>query len=519
MGGRVEVDVVRRQVSVGGNPVPLTRLEFDLLAVLASRPREVFTREQLLERVWHSNAEWQSPATVTEHVRRLRSKLDLHPDEPSVIATFRGCGYAFDPGPGRVGPEGEPASHDPSHGFVILEGTRIVDASPAMAVLLGLDGPDDLLGHETFDFIADESLPTAHRLAAERACGEVPRPERITLRRPDAREVPVDVATSLVNWRGRPCHQVSVWPVPEVSVTGNGDAATVLAEAEGLLRRAGDQHSRRSQSWRRQPLRDQWLATEIRRGIEAGEFEPYYQPVVHLETDRVLAVEALARWNHPSRGTLRPASFLTVAEETGDIIELGRQLLRTSCAQVSDWQRTGRTVDLAVNISARQLLDPALPADVASALKHSGLAADRLVVEITETDLIEDLDGAATALGRISSQGVRVAIDDFGTGWASLTYLQRFPINILKIDRSFTTGVVTNPNETAIARAVISLGNELDLLVIAEGIETAEQKAAMFDLGCWIGQGYHFGKPRPGQAMELALSCAGGLALSTAKTG
>ena len=112
-----------------------------------------------------------------------------------------------------------------------------------------------------------------------------------------------------------------------------------------------------------------------------------------------------------------------------------------------------------------------------------------------------------------------MAIDDFGTGWASLTYLQRFPINILKIDRSFTTGVVTNPNETAIARAVISLGNELDLLVIAEGIETAEQKAAMFDLGCWIGQGYHFGKPRPGQAMELALNCVGGPALSTAKTG
>jgi PAS domain S-box-containing protein len=247
------------------------------------------------------------------------------------------------------------------------------------------------------------------------------------------------------------------------------------------------------------------LSEEVGPAIDAGVFHPHYQPIVNLETRRVIGVEALARWHHPTRGVLLPTTFLKAAERTGDIVRLGRQLLIEACNQAVAWRGAGHDIDLAVNVSAQQLLGGTLFDDVTTTLAAAELAPEQLLIEITETDLIGDVTRAALLLRELADRGVRIAIDDFGTGWASLTYLTRFPVHVLKIDRTFTLGAHHNPSDVAVARSIISLGNELDLLVIAEGIETVEQETAMRELGCWIGQGYLYAQPLPSSDVVLSI--------------
>ncbi|MGZ4762049.1 MAG: EAL domain-containing protein [Ilumatobacteraceae bacterium] len=247
------------------------------------------------------------------------------------------------------------------------------------------------------------------------------------------------------------------------------------------------------------------LSEEVGPAIDAGVFHPHYQPIVNMETRRVIGVEALARWHHPSRGVLLPTTFLETAERTGDIVRLGRQLLIEACNQAVAWRHAGHDIDLAFNVSAQQLLGGTLVDDVTATLATAELAPQQLLIEITETELIVDVTRAAQLLRELTDRGVRVAIDDFGTGWASLTYLTRLPVHALKIDRMFTLGVHDNPSDIAVARSIISLGNELDLLVIAEGIETVEQETAMTELGCWIGQGYLYAQPLPASDVVLSI--------------
>jgi PAS domain S-box-containing protein len=260
-----------------------------------------------------------------------------------------------------------------------------------------------------------------------------------------------------------------------------------------------------SRTARTTPLEAADLSEEVGPAIDAGVFHPHYQPIVNLETRRVIGVEALARWHHPSRGVLLPATFLEVAERTGDIVRLGRQLLIEACNQAVAWRDAGHDIDLAVNVSAQQLLGGTLLDDVTTTLAAAELAPEQLLIEITETDLIGDVTRAALLLRELADRGVRIAIDDFGTGWASLTYLTRFPIHALKIDRTFTLGAHHKPSDVAVARSIISLGNELDLLVIAEGIETVEQETTMRELGCWIGQGYLYARPLPASDVVLSI--------------
>lgn len=474
---RVTIDTAIREVRVGSTPVHLTRLEFDLLALLAARPREVLSRDDLLAAVWHSHRDWQSPATVSEHVRRLRLKFQ-EPGLPSLLATVRGVGYRFDPAAADVE---FVTRHSPRtdlrNCFAILDGTRILDASPGLVHLLALPR-EEVVGRDALEFVAPSSLAVARRRAALRAGGELPRPERLRISSTPGVEVAVDVATTLLDHDGALRYQVSVWPVV--------DEPMVLD-----LRPAS------------RPPRPAAPAGEVAEGLARDEFEPYFEPIVHLENDRVLAVEALARWHHPARGLLTPAAFLPAAEESGEIIALGRHLLRASCAQLAAWRRAGHDLDLAVNLSACQLGDPGLVDDITDALGDAGLAGERLLVEITETDLIEDVDAAGVTLRRLADLGVRVCIDDFGTGWASLTYLLRLPVHVLKIDRSFTAGVTAHGSERAIARSIMSLGRDLDLLVVAEGIETDAQRAVLADLGCWLGQGYRFALPKPAAEVDL----------------
>ncbi|MGV3760154.1 MAG: putative bifunctional diguanylate cyclase/phosphodiesterase, partial [Actinomycetota bacterium] len=251
---------------------------------------------------------------------------------------------------------------------------------------------------------------------------------------------------------------------------------------------------------------DPALADEVRRGVERHEFVLHYQPVVELETERWGRGEALVRWAHPERGLLMPAVFIDVAERAGAIADLGQGVFDEATRQWRRWREAGADLHVAVNLSARQLVDPNLPARVGAALDAFDVPPGCLRFEVTETALVEDLAEATTALRRLVDLGARIAIDDFGTGWASLTYLREFPVHALKVDRSFVAGLGANVPDSAIVSSIVSLGSELGLDVIAEGIETQDQLDRLLSLGCEQGQGYLLAKPCPPEEITARLS-------------
>jgi diguanylate cyclase (GGDEF)-like protein len=247
------------------------------------------------------------------------------------------------------------------------------------------------------------------------------------------------------------------------------------------------------------------LEADLARGVERHEFEIAYQPIVELGTSGVVAVEALVRWRHPTRGLLPPAAFISAAEETGLIRAIGHQVLQQACIQGAGWQRRhsgASPLGVSVNLSVNQLHHSELLDELAGVLDDSGLDPRSLILEITETVLMQDLERGV--LARFKELGVQIAVDDFGTGYSSLQYLQRFPIDILKIDRSFVSGD-GEPNDPAIAKAIIDLGKSLDLGVIAEGLESQEQVTRLIDLGCRWGQGYHYSRPRAASELDELL--------------
>ncbi|MEP7045296.1 MAG: EAL domain-containing protein [Ilumatobacteraceae bacterium] len=248
---------------------------------------------------------------------------------------------------------------------------------------------------------------------------------------------------------------------------------------------------------------------ELRRGLERGEIVPYYQPIVQLESGHLIGFEVLARWRHPDRGLLGPDQFLPMAEETGLIGEVGAAVLRSSLSQLGQWRiRLPRFADLtvSVNVSGRQLMSSAFHGVVAEALAESGLTADALWLEITESALMSDVKAATVALRELRNLGLHLAVDDFGTGYSSLTYLKRFPVEAIKVDRSFVSGLGIDPEDTTIVEAVVKLGHSLGLLVVAEGVETPLQLARLRELSCDHGQGYVFGRPRPAELVESEYS-------------
>lgn len=250
------------------------------------------------------------------------------------------------------------------------------------------------------------------------------------------------------------------------------------------------------------------LETDLRRAVEQKEFWVAYQPIVDLETREVTGMEALARWRHPLKGTIQPAEFIPVAEETGMIMPIGRQVLMEACRHAAKWNRkrnTSKQLSVTVNLSAKQLLSPDLQRDVRYALDQSGLPASCLILEITESVIMHQSEITLERLRTLKDLGVRLAIDDFGTGYSSLSYLQQFPVDILKIDRSFTHGLTRGPNEDALARTIIALGDLLTLRTIAEGVELEGQHDRLKALGCDYGQGFLFGRPISADEMTRVL--------------
>jgi len=250
---------------------------------------------------------------------------------------------------------------------------------------------------------------------------------------------------------------------------------------------------------------------ELRRGLERGEIVPYYQPIVQLGNGHLVGFEVLARWRHPERGLLGPDQFLPMAEETGLIGEIGAAVLRSSLAQLGQWRSsTQRFNDLSVsvNVSVRQLMSSQLVDIVAEALAEAGVSAGALWLEITETALMADVKAATIALRELRSLGLHLAVDDFGTGYSSLTYLKRFPVEAIKVDRTFVNGLGIDQEDSTIVEAVVNLGHSLGLSVVAEGVETPLQLSRLREIGCDRGQGYLFGRPRPAELVEAEYSLA-----------
>jgi diguanylate cyclase (GGDEF)-like protein/PAS domain S-box-containing protein len=248
---------------------------------------------------------------------------------------------------------------------------------------------------------------------------------------------------------------------------------------------------------------------ELRRGLERGEIVPYYQPIVDLGSGQLVGFEVLARWRHPDRGLLGPDQFLPMAEETGLIGEVGAAVLRSSLVHLGQWRNGNRRfadLTVSVNVSVRQLMSNELVGVVSQALAEAGVPANGLWLEITATALMADVKAATVALRDLRSLGLHLAVDDFGTGYSSLTYLKRFPVEAIKVDRTFVNGLGIDAEDSTIVEAVINLGHSLGLSVVAEGVETPLQLTRLRELGCDRGQGYLLGRPRPAELIEAEYS-------------
>ncbi len=249
------------------------------------------------------------------------------------------------------------------------------------------------------------------------------------------------------------------------------------------------------------------LETELREAIRHQDFVLYYQPQIDAE-GALIGMEALVRWNHPDRGIQPPRTFIPLAESTGMILQLGDWIVRSACRQLALWRNHPRLsgATLAVNVSARQLHDPDFVPRVLAALDEAGAPPERLQIELTESQLIDDTETLIGRMLALREHGIRFSLDDFGAGYSSLSHLKRLPLNHLKIDQSFVRDLLTDPNDAAIVRTILALGQSLDLAVIAEGVETFEQRDILLKMGCTRFQGYLFGRPSPVQILEADLA-------------
>ena len=245
------------------------------------------------------------------------------------------------------------------------------------------------------------------------------------------------------------------------------------------------------------------IETELRRALDKDQLKLFYQPLIDLKSGEVAGFEALARWNHEDRGEISPTEFIPVAEESGLILQLGRWAMHKAADTLADWDRGAGEklpIHVGVNLSAIQVARDDIASVVQSALKASGLTGDRLTLELTESSIVQDPARAQRVFDALKSLDATVAMDDFGTGYSSLAYLQRLPIDVLKIDRSFVSGMMVDPDSIAIVRAVLSLADALGMSTTAEGIETVELATTLATLGCASGQGFYFARPLEAEA-------------------
>jgi diguanylate cyclase (GGDEF)-like protein len=283
----------------------------------------------------------------------------------------------------------------------------------------------------------------------------------------------------------------------------NADMAMFQAKANGKAR-----HAVFDQAMEDRAVERLQLESDLRHALERNEFLVHYQPIMALAAGHIAEVEALIRWEHPTRGRISPEVFIPIAEETGLIVELGQWVLEEACRQGAAWRDAypDEPLVMSVNLSGRQFQQPSLVAEISKVLVRSGLKPCALKLEITESVIMHDAEATILALNQLKQLGALLAIDDFGTGYSSLSYLKRFPIDTLKVDRSFVKGLGEDSMDTAIVRSVVALAKALHLDVTAEGIETQAQRAELLALGCDRGQGYLFSRPLPATEIDALLA-------------
>ncbi|MGO9195859.1 MAG: putative bifunctional diguanylate cyclase/phosphodiesterase [Acidimicrobiales bacterium] len=394
------------------------------------------------------------------------------------------------------------------------------DQLPVAVLVVDLDGfkfVNDSLGHD----IGDELLRAVARrfevtTRASDSVGRVGGDEFVVLAEGSSVEAGADlIAERLLGVLNEPYHLTGGH---NVSVGASIGVATGLrTNAEQLLRDADVAlYEAKSRGQNQYVIFDPdvhaalsdriELETELRTAVALEQFRVLYQPILKLDDGSVLKVEALVRWRHPSRGMISPVAFIPALEESGLITAVGRLVLEESCRQASAWHEFGYpALGVSVNVSARQLESNAFVSTVQEALDRSGLEPGLLTLEITESTIMRDTDATVSRLAQLKQLGVRLAVDDFGTGYSSLAYLQRFPVDELKIDRSFVSGTPDSPDQDALIRTLVQLGRVLGLETVAEGIETRAQLGRLRDAGCDFGQGYLFARPLDPLAIERFL--------------
>ena len=381
---------------------------------------------------------------------------------------------------------------------------------------------NDTLGHETGDLLLQQVASRFRSCLREsdlvaRLGGD----EYTVLVHPvhDAQEVAA-CAQKLINVLARPLeingHELFVTCSVGISLYPDDgkDAATLLKNADIAMYRAKDQGKNNYQFFSSEVTAASFehlmLETSLRRALEREEFVLHYQPIVDLRSRRISGVEALVRWRHPELGMVPPAKFIPLAEETGLIVPIGQWVLEQACRQARTLQRQGAIgLRVAVNLSARQFLRKDLARTVGEALARTGLDAQHLDLEVTESGVMENADAAIGTLHDLKAMGAHLSIDDFGTGYSSLSYLKRSPIDALKVDRSFVRDIPADQDDAAIASAIIAMGHSLRLTLIAEGVETEEQLAFLRERDCHKVQGYLFGRPVPAEELSRQLAQRG----------
>ncbi|MBT3205204.1 MAG: EAL domain-containing protein, partial [Gammaproteobacteria bacterium] len=240
------------------------------------------------------------------------------------------------------------------------------------------------------------------------------------------------------------------------------------------------------------------IEQDIRKALDNDQFEAYYQPQYDINAQKIIGLEALIRWNHPEKGLITPDEFIPIAEEIGLICEIGRYMLKTGCKQLKTWLDEGiKPLKLSINVSAYQLAESNFDVVLCDLIKKYDIPHHLLMVEITETSLMQDMEQAIPRLKNLVKCGIGICIDDFGVGYSSLSYLQILPIDILKVDRSFLSCITENHEKACIIKAIVAMARELELEVVVEGVETVKQLNYIKNIGCTIVQGFLLGRPLP----------------------